>query len=269
MAGPGLYPSAPMSTLIALPAFNDNYIWTLVGTGARAVLVDPGQAAPVHAAVAEHGLQPCAILLTHHHDDHIGAAAQLADDFGLPVFAPDDERIAAATHRIGEADTVALSEAGFRFEVMHLPGHTRSHLAYFGHGLALTGDTLFSLGCGRLFEGSPVQMLDSLQRLAALPPQTLICCGHEYTASNAAFAHVVEPDNTALDLRIRHVRRLREKQEATLPVSLQTELDTNPFLRCSQPAVQARVAAHIGAADLDELQTFTALRAWKDGFRPA
>lgn len=258
-----------MPTLIPLPAFADNYIWTVVSDGGAAVFIDPGEAAPVIAAASQHGLRPRAILLTHHHADHIGAAAELAERFAMPVFAPDDARITCATHRVGEGEQIIPPGTALRFSVMHLPGHTLSHVAYTGAGLAFTGDTLFSLGCGRLFEGSPAQMLNSLQRLAALPQQTRLCCGHEYTLANAAFARCVDPDNPALQARSHQAHAQRAAGLATLPVSLQSELACNPFLRCHDARLAARVAAHAGSNPADELETFTALRAWKDGFRPS
>lgn len=255
-----------MFQLAALPALNDNYIWLMTGSNGRSVIVDPGEAAPVRAR-QDTGLSPCAILLTHHHADHIGAAAELAEHFGIPVYAPDDARIACAAVRVGEGDPIRLPEAGLEFTTMHVPGHTLSHVAYVGHGVAFTGDTLFSLGCGRLFEGTPAQMLASLRRLAALPDDTLICCGHEYTLANAAFAQVVEPDNAALAERLAEARAARGQGRPTLPVSIASERACNPFLRCDQPSVAHAVQRACGSDPDDEIATFAALRAWKDGFR--
>src|SRR5690606_12838263 len=190
--------------------------------------------------------RPCAILLTHHHADHIGAAAELAEHCNIPVFAPDDARISCASVRVGEGDVVEVSEAGLRFAVMHVPGHTLSHIVYHGEGVAFTGDTLFSLGCGRLFEGTPAQMFDSLHRISALPPHTQVCCGHEYTLANGAFAQVLDPHNPALQQRMQQARAARAKGQPTLPVAIATECATNPFLRCDDAAIAARVAAHCG-----------------------
>jgi len=248
-----------------LPAFEDNYIWTLRGDDGRAVVVDPGEAGPVLAA-ADAGLQPAAILLTHHHADHIGGVGELLRRWpDLPVIAPDDDRIPVASRRVGDGAQV---EAGGRaFEVLAVPGHTVSHIAFFGHGLLFCGDTLFSLGCGRMFEGTPAQMLGSLDRLAALPGDTLVCCGHEYTLSNAAFARVVEPDNPALARRIEEAQAMRRTGRPTLPSTLAGERDTNPFLRVDAPAVRAAVAGHAGQMPAGRVETFAALRRWKDGFR--
>ena len=249
----------------ALPALRDNYIWTLTGVDGQAVIVDPGEAGPVEQAIAS-GLRPCAILVTHHHHDHIGGVEELAARYSLPVYAPHDPRITSATTRVGEGDEIVLEAAGLRFSVMHVPGHTTSHVAFVGAGVVFTGDTLFSLGCGRLFEGTPAQMLDSLNRLAALPPGTNVCCGHEYTLANAAFAKVVDPGNAALDARIAEARAARDAGRPSLPVSIESERATNPFLRCDDADVAANVAAHCGSSAADVLDTFAALRRWKDGF---
>lgn len=249
-----------------LPAFTDNYIWTLRESPAGApVVVDPGDAAPVLAMCDGLGIAPAALLLTHHHPDHVGgAAALLARWPSLPVFAPEDERIAIPCRRVGDGD---VAEAGtWRFEVAAVPGHTRSHVAFHGHGLLFCGDTLFSLGCGRLFEGTPGQMLASLDRLAALPGSTLVCCGHEYTLANAAFAAAVDPDNPALRRRTEEARAMRDRNEPTLPATLAGERDANPFLRVDAAAVRDAVAARLGRPPADRVECFAELRRWKDGF---
>ncbi len=254
--------------LLALPAFSDNYIWALVGGNGRAVIVDPGEAGPVLAA-ANDGLEPAAILLTHHHHDHIGGVAELRDRWpALPVVAPRDDRITTATVRVGEGEQVEV--AGRSFGVMEVPGHTLSHIAYTlddGHDKVLfSGDTLFSLGCGRLFEGSPGQMLDSLSRLASLPDDTQLCCGHEYTLANAAFARAVEPDNQALHQRTEQARNLRELGRATLPTTLGEEKAANPFLRTDAPSVLRTLRERLGREPTDRVEAFAELRRWKDGF---
>jgi hydroxyacylglutathione hydrolase len=249
-----------------LPAFTDNYIWTLRESPAGApIVVDPGDAAPVLAMADATGVAPAALLLTHHHPDHVGGAAELLRRWpSLPVFAPVDDRIEAPCQRVRDGDTV---EAGpWRFEVLAVPGHTLSHVAFHGHGLLFCGDTLFSLGCGRLFEGTPGQMLASLDRLAALPPPTRVCCGHEYTLANAAFAAAIEPGNAALHRRTAEARALRDRDAPTLPALLADELAANPFLRVDAPAVRAAVAARLGRMPADRVETFAELRRWKDGF---
>jgi hydroxyacylglutathione hydrolase len=252
-----------------LPALGDNYIWILAADDGACLVVDPGEAGPVLRA-ADEGLRPVAVLLTHHHADHIGGTAALRQRWPeLAVFAPDDARIPEATVRVGNGDT--LAPGGWRFQVIAIPGHTASHIAFVSedaaHGGPLfCGDTLFSLGCGRMFEGAPPQMLASLDRLAALPDPTQVCCGHEYTLANAAFASAVEPDNPALARRAAQAAALRAAGRPTLPATLGEERAANPFLRVDAPAVRARVAARLGREPRDRVEVFAELRRWKDGF---
>lgn len=267
---PAMTPSAPPNIPVPLPAFEDNYIWMLTGDDGSTLVVDPGDAGPVLATVA-HGVRLTTVLVTHHHNDHIGGLAELALAVpGLEIIAPHDERIPLATRRVGDGDRVRA--AGIDFETLAVPGHTRSHIAFHaddagGTPLLFCGDTLFSLGCGRLFEGTPAQMLASLDRLAALPGDTRVCCTHEYTLSNAAFALTVDPDNEALLARVEEVRTLRARQQATLPVTIAQERATNPFLRSDDEAVRLTVANRLGRAPADRVEAFATLREWKNVFR--
>lgn len=257
-----------MLTLHALRAFEDNYIWVLATADGRALVVDPGDAAPVLAAAAQ-GLRPVAMLLTHHHADHVGGAAELRRHWPVHSYAPVDARIpdAVVDTRVSEGDRLRIDALDLDFDVMHLPGHTRSHVAFHGGGRLFCGDTLFSLGCGRMFEGTPAQMLASLDRLAALPDATLVYCGHEYTLANARFALQVEPDNAALRQRHAQVLESLTRGEPTLPSRIDSERAANPFLRTSQTAVIEAATRRLGRVPQDRVETFAVLREWKDGFR--
>lgn len=254
-----------MLAVHAIPAFTDNYLWLLT-RGSDAVVVDPGDAAPVRAFLDTHGLRLQAILITHHHPDHTAGLRALATP-GMPVYGPAAEaaRISGLTHLLHDGDTVPVLDLDFR--VLELPGHTLGHIAYSAPGLLFCGDTLFAAGCGRLFEGSPQQMHDSLSRLAALPPATTVYCTHEYTLSNLAFALAVEPDNAALLAQIAAVKQLRAEGRPSLPTSIATELATNPFLRVAEPAVRAAAETWAAAALPEPWQVFAALRRWKDGYK--
>ncbi|MBS7457660.1 hydroxyacylglutathione hydrolase [Coralloluteibacterium stylophorae] len=252
--------------LRALPALSDNYIWTLSATDGAAVVVDPGEAGPVLAAMAQ-GLRPVAILLTHHHGDHIGGVAGILGHADVPCIGPADPRVAPVTRRVGNGDEVEVPELGLRFQVIEVPGHTSSHIAFHGGDWLFCGDTMFSLGCGRLFEGSAAQMLASLDRLSRLPPRTLVCAAHEYSQSNARFARTVDPDNPRLAQRADEIDALRAAGRPTLPSLLGDEMACNPFLRPDAPALVDAVERRCGRRIDGREAVFGALRAWKDEFR--
>jgi hydroxyacylglutathione hydrolase len=256
-----------ISAPAALAALSDNYIWTFaLPRSGRTVIVDPGDAAPVEHWLAAHGGEIAAILITHHHPDHIGGIRALATNRAIPVIAPDDARIGGATRTVRDGERIDVLLEGVPAQVLEVPGHTRTHIAYVIDGdLLFCGDTLFGAGCGRLFEGTPAQMHRSLARLAALPPTTRVFCGHEYTVANCRFALAVEPDNAALHARHANVADRRQRGEPSLPSTLADELATNPFLRLDAPAVQ-RYAVARGAAANDPVAVFAALRAAKDTF---
>jgi hydroxyacylglutathione hydrolase len=253
--------------LLALPAFADNYIWML-HDGHRAIVVDPGDAQPVLDALQQHSLQLDSILVTHHHADHVGGVDRLRETTGATVYGPARERIPEPLHKLTQGDHITV--LGLQFEVLDVPGHTAGHIAYYtpqcqGAPLVFCGDTLFSGGCGRLFEGTPAQMLASLGALAALPGNTRVCCTHEYTLSNLKFARAVEPDNSALLQYQLECIAKRAANEPTLPSSMALELQINPFLRTRQPTVQ-QAALAFDATTHDEASVLGALRTWKNQF---
>jgi hydroxyacylglutathione hydrolase len=250
-------------------AFSDNYIWLIrtPGRPAAAIVVDPGDDRPVDAALEQQGLSLAAILLTHHHADHVGGARALAARHGARVFGPAREKMPCDVQALDEGDEAILENLGLEFSVMAIPGHTLGHIAFVGHGAVFCGDTLFSAGCGRLFEGTPHQMLDSLDRLASLPAATRVYCGHEYTASNLKFAAAVEPDNLDVREAQAEVALLRQRDEVTLPSTLGRERLINPFLRCREPSLRESAERHAGRSLPTAVDVFTTVRAWKDGFR--
>ncbi len=251
--------------VVPLPALTDNYIWLIHDDEGMAIVIDPGDAAIVERTLIEKQLTLRAILLTHHHSDHIGGVAELLRRHDIPVYAPVDERIAEATQQVHDGDTIVISSPPLQFDVIAIPGHTLTHVAYVGEGLLLCGDTLFSLGCGRLFEGTPAQMLSSLDRLCALPDATLVCGGHEYTQANGRFAITVEPRNEDLQKRRGEVDLLRAQGKPTLPVSFASEKAANPFLRIDCESV-ANWCRDEGAGE-DRVTRFATLRSAKDAFR--
>jgi hydroxyacylglutathione hydrolase len=257
-----------MMSIIPIPAFRDNYIWA-VRSGDVAAVVDPGDAAPVLAWLDANRVALCAILATHHHADHVGGVTALRERYDVPVFGPAHESIPRRTHALGEGDRIVVPGIDLMLSVHDIPGHTAGHIAYYTmppDPLVFCGDTLFAAGCGRIFEGTPEQMWSSLRKLAALPGDTRVYCGHEYTLANLRFAAAVEPSSMDIETRVMHEREKRERGEPTLPSTIGAEHATNPFLRAALPQVMARAAGHAGRPMRNAVDAFATLREWKNGF---
>jgi hydroxyacylglutathione hydrolase len=251
--------------VIPVRAFADNYVWT-IRDDSRAAVVDPGDAAPVLDYLQREGLELVAILNTHHHADHVGGNAALLRRWSVPVFGPNDSRIADVSRRLRDGDRITLPHFGVEFDVMEIPGHTRSHIAFYGGGMLFCGDTLFAVGCGRLFEGTPEQMHRSLQRLAQVPDSTRVYCGHEYTLSNIRFAKAAEPGNAALLELEKRASAQRAKDLPTLPTDIGQEKATNPFLRVNEPQVVESASRYAGKPLSDPVSVLAAIRDWKNNF---
>lgn len=249
----------------AIPAFRDNYVWAL-HNGHDCVLVDPGEAGPPLDFLERRALRLAGLLLTHHHHDHIGGADSILRRRPAPAWGPDDARMPECADAVRENDSVTVPEMGLTFSVLEVPAHTRSHIAFYGHGMLFCGDTLFSVGCGRLFEGTPVQMQASLDKLAALPDDTRVYCGHEYTVANCHFALEVEPDNEELRARTREAEALRAEGRVTLPSTLERERAVNPFLRTREPTVIEAARRREPLPDERPETVFGVIRRWKDVF---
>ena len=255
-----------MIQISALPAFTDNYIWLLQDHSTqRCAVVDPGDAAPVRAWLDAHpGWTLSDILVTHHHHDHVGGVESLKSATNATVYGPASENIPARDIALG--DNAKITVLGLDFDVHAVPGHTLGHIAYYHRGLLFCGDTLFAAGCGRLFEGTPEQMHQSLSRLAALPEDTLVYCTHEYTLSNLKFAAAVEPGNPDVAARLEKVAEQRNQSVMTLPSTLALEKLTNPFLRTTETSVKQKADERNGQRNQTPSEVFAALRAWKDKF---
>jgi len=249
----------------AIPALESNYVWAL-HDGRHALLVDPGEAGTPLNWLADKGLELSALLITHHHWDHTGGIDDVLAEHPVPVYGPEDRRIPQVDHPLREGDHAEFDAPGALFEILSVPGHTSIHIAYFGHRLVLCGDALFSAGCGRMFEGTPEQMLASLDKLADLPADTRMFAAHEYTVANCRFALAVEPDNRDLQERAREAETLRESGQITLPSSIGAERRFNPFLRTREPTVIDAARAHDPACGETPAEVFATLRRWKDSF---
>ncbi len=247
--------------LTLISAFRDNYIY-LLETGTGLWLVDPGDAGPVEHHLQAHGLSPTAILCTHHHADHVGGVVHLARKYDLPVYGSGD-RIPALTHHVREG---RVRIDGEDVEILEIPGHTLDHVAYWWKDCLFCGDTLFSAGCGRVFEGTADMLFDSLEKLRHLPGITKVCCAHEYTLANLHFARLVEPDNAWTRARLADVEKLRARGKPSLPSTLEGEKSCNPFLRCSEAKVVEAARRWNPGCGGTPLEVFATLRRWKDGF---
>ncbi|MDE9449720.1 hydroxyacylglutathione hydrolase [Aliiroseovarius sp. Z3] len=254
-----------MLTLVTIPCLSDNYAFLLHDEASdETALIDAPEAAPIHAELSARGWTLSEIWLTHHHWDHVEGVSELVKATGAKTIGAK-----ADAHRLPDLDRAYVDGDKFQFaghdvQVIDVSGHTVGHIAFYvpDAGSAFTGDSLMALGCGRLFEGTPEQMWKSLSRLATLPKDTLVCSGHEYTASNAAFAATIEPDNEALKTRMDDITALRAAGQPTVPSSLSEELETNPFLRAHLSEV--KTALHMEAAP--DAEVFAEIRRRKDSF---
>jgi len=264
----------------AIPAFNDNYIWAITSTKANkanesaimpVAFVDPGEAAPCIAFLEKNSLQLCTILITHHHPDHTGGVADLKrycinKGWPLTVYAPENNIIKNVDVRVKDDQIIELTELSVSFKVIDLAGHTLDHIGYYANDMVFCGDTLFSGGCGRIFEGSPQQMLIALNRLADLPERTHVYCAHEYTLANLTFALAVEPQNAELVHYYNQVVKRRAQKLSTIPTSILLEKKINPFLRCNQQEIINSAANFSRKEPANTLETFTHIRQWKNQF---
>lgn len=257
-----------MPRVLHVRAFADNYIWLVGAPDTAAVaIVDPGDAQPVMQYLAQQHLQPVAIFCTHHHGDHAGGIPALRAAFDIPVYGPALENVRGVTHPVTEdSPVIEIPLLRQRYRILDIPGHTRGHIAFHGEGMVFCGDTLFSGGCGRLFEGTAAQLYTSLQKLAALPAETLVYCGHEYTVANLKFAQTVEPENAAIGAYLAEAIQQRNAEQATLPSTIARERLVNPFLRTHVPGVRKQLASELDRKSDNEVEVFARLRRWKDDF---
>ncbi len=254
--------------VLPIMAFKDNYIWCLINEKTNhCIVVDPGEAKPVLTFLKRLNLSLDAMFITHHHWDHTNGIKGIVKAHSVPVYGPAKEKVLRVTHPVDEEDIIELENWPLNFRVLAIPGHTLGHIAFSGNELLFCGDTLFSAGCGRLFEGTAEQMLASLNKLSQLPDETKVYCGHEYTLNNLHFAQAIEPDNQHIKEYLEQVRQLRQKNLPSLPTVLATERLVNPFLRCDSLQVISSVKKHSGKIFGSPIETFAYLRQWKNNYK--
>ena len=255
--------------IVPLRAFNDNYIWT-IRDAHHAIVVDPGDAQPVIDYLTAEKLDLLAIVITHHHNDHIGGVKALIQNRKIPVYGPHDPRVPDATQRLKEGESITLPHFGIKLTVLEVPAHTNSHIAYYGthqgHSMLFCGDTLFAAGCGRLFEGTPAQMHDAMAKFMRLPDDTRVYCAHEYTVANIRFARAADSANSTLADWEARAKAMRKVDAPTVPTTIALERATNPFMRCNEQAVIASASQHAGKPFNDPVSVLGALREWKNNF---
>ena len=256
-----------MLEIIPVTALKDNYIWIIKNKlTSDIVIIDPSEHAAVLKLIESKDLNPLAILITHHHWDHVGGINGILEKYDIPVYTPKKEKVKGSTNPVSEGDMITLDELGLKINVIDVPGHTLGAVAYYARGMLFSGDTLFTAGCGRLFEGTAEQMYNSLSKINALPNQTLIFCGHEYTVANLKFAAAVESDNKIIKKRLDEALKRRKKGLPTVPATLKIENQTNPFLRCNEQSIIDSVSNHAGKSINDPVEVFATIRNWKDSF---
>lgn len=252
------------SDIFPISAFKDNYIWTWIDKASKtAWVVDPGEAQPVIRLLNEQKLELAGILITHHHNDHTGGVGELLKHWkDIPVVGSYKSAIQYINRPVKQGDEIICSP--YRFKILEIPGHTLDHTAYYNEDTLFSGDTLFSAGCGRVFEGTPAQMYQSLNKLKQLSDNTKLYCGHEYTLANLNFAQLVEPNNSHIADKIKAVQSIRETNKPSLPSTMREERLINPFLRCLEPEVMNTVERHAGKQIKDPIEIFAHLRSWKN-----
>jgi len=256
-----------MNTITPIAVLDDNYIWFIINNNNHHCLIfDPGDAKPTKQYIESQHLIPDAILLTHHHADHIDGAAQLSKEYNIPIYGPAHDGIKQVTHPLQEGDQINFPNLNLTFTILDLPGHTLGHIAYYDQHHLFPGDTLFSAGCGRIFEGSPADMYHALSKLAALPDSTQIYPAHEYTLANLRFAEAVEPENQAIKEQIEACEKLKELNQPSLPSTIAREKTINPFLRYQEKTVITAAEQHTNKKLESSADVFATLRQWKDHF---